>query len=96
MEPPLTAIGAGKAGPFTSLAGVLSYTEICLNLMDEEWTEVDDISGPYAYGNDTWVGYDNVNSTQAKAMYILDKGLGGAMMWDLSFDDFNVSVPITP
>ena len=91
MSPPLPATGAGPAGPMTNEAGSLSYTEICLNIRNKGWTEVDDSEGPYAYGDNTWVGYDTVKSARAKTNYILNKGLGGAMIWDLSSDDFSVS-----
>lgn len=89
--PPVPASGAGNAGPMTQEAGVLSYTEICLNVKNNGWTEVDDASGPYAYNSNQWAGYDTVRSAKEKAQYVLDKGLGGAMIWELSFDDFKVS-----
>lgn len=90
MKPPVAANGAGAAGPMTNARGSLSYTEICLNLKNKGWTEVDDDNGPYAYGDSQWVGYDTVKTTKLKTQYVLDKGLGGAMIWELSSDDFNV------
>ena len=44
--------------------------------------------GPYAYKDDQWVGYDNVESIKYKMEYIKKKGLGGALVWDTSTDDF--------
>jgi chitinase len=52
--------------------------------------QVDDPNGPYAYGEGVWVGYDTTEQAGRKAKYIMDNGLGGAMFWDLSTDDFNV------
>jgi chitinase len=52
--------------------------------------QVDDPNGPYAYGQGVWVGYDTPEQAGRKAKYIMDNGLGGAMFWDLSTDDFNV------
>ena len=54
--------------------------------------EIDDPEGPYAYSKDktTWIGYDTIGSAADKANYIIDRGLGGAMIWDLTQDDFSV------
>ena len=43
----------------------------------------------YVYSPSTkiWIAYDDVNSVTAKANYILSKGLGGSMAWELSGDD---------
>ena len=92
MGPPLTANGAGAAGPMSMQKGILSYNEICLNIQNKGWTEVDDMNGPYAFGHNQWIGYDTIKSTQMKTQYVLDRGLGGAMIWELSSDDFNVCI----
>ena len=44
--------------------------------------------GPYAYKGNQWVGYDTPKSAKNKANYIVAEGLGGAMIWDYSTDDF--------
>ena len=47
--------------------------------------------GPYAVSPSCprmWVGYDDPNMVAVKSKYILSKNLGGAMLWDISFDDF--------
>ena len=44
--------------------------------------------GPYAYKGNQWVGYDTPKSAKNKASYIVEKGLGGGMIWDYSTDDF--------
>ncbi|MCY1044196.1 glycosyl hydrolase family 18 protein [Corallococcus sp. bb12-1] len=43
----------------------------------------------YVYSPTTkvWVAYDDAQSVTAKSDYILSKGLGGAMFWELSGDD---------
>ena len=62
-----------------------------MNVKNSGWTSVEDLqSGPYAYNGNQWVGYDTIGSAKAKADYVKDKGLGGAMFWDLATDDFNV------
>lgn len=46
--------------------------------------------GPYAYSSQLqiWVGYDDPTFSVVKSNYIIAKGLGGAMLWDISHDDF--------
>ncbi|QSQ27432.1 glycosyl hydrolase [Pyxidicoccus parkwayensis] len=43
----------------------------------------------YVYNPSTriWIAYDDTQSMGAKSDYILSKGLGGAMFWELSGDD---------
>ena len=45
--------------------------------------------GPYAYRDNQWVGYDDVDSIRRKSQYIRDMNLGGGMIWALDLDDFN-------
>lgn len=45
--------------------------------------------GPYAYNGNQWVSYDDPEMARKKAAYIKGKGLAGAMVWSLDFDDFN-------
>ncbi len=41
---------------------------------------------PYVFDGTTWIGYDDVQSIQAKAEYAVEKGLGGVMFWEFSGD----------
>lgn len=36
-----------------------------------------------------WVGFEDVRSIEVKAKYIIEKKLGGGMLWALDFDDFS-------
>ena len=83
--------GAGTPGKFTREKGFLSYYEICTKILKDGWTKKwsDEQKVPYAYGDNEWVGYEDVNSLRIKARYILDKDLAGAMFWSLSLDDFS-------
>ncbi len=38
-------------------------------------------------GKGTFYSYDNETSVFVKGLYIRERGLGGAMFWDLSGDD---------
>ncbi|XP_021959289.1 probable chitinase 10 [Folsomia candida] len=81
--------GAGNSGRYTNAAGTLAYYEICAN---SGWTVVQDSEGkmgPYAYSGNQWVSYDDPAFARKKVAYLKSKGLGGAMVWSLDFDDFN-------
>jgi hypothetical protein len=76
-----------------------AYFEICEKLKDNSWKYVwnDQQEVPYAYSNEVftapsapleWVGFDDVRSIEVKVKYIMNKGLGGAMLWALDMDDF--------
>lgn len=72
---------------------------MCEKLLTENWKYVwnDQQKVPYAYSNELfsstsgpleWVGFDDVRSIEAKSKYIMDRKLGGAMIWSLDMDDF--------
>merc|ERR1712106_927658 len=84
------AKSGGKAGPATRAKGFLAYHEICQNIKNG-WTVVKDDAkrmGPYAYKDDQWVGFDDVDMIRQKSQYVRDMGLGGGMVWALDLDDF--------
>ncbi|CAH1799438.1 unnamed protein product, partial [Owenia fusiformis] len=91
-----TAIGAPTAtwgalvGPYTAEGGFLSYYEVCAKIK-AGWTYVYDAQreDPCAYSGSNWVGYSDKYSVAKKAEFIIDKGLGGAMIWALDLDNFN-------
>jgi GH18 family chitinase len=45
---------------------------------------------PYAYSTKTglWVTYDNEKSLGYKVSYLIEKELGGAMVWAVDLDKF--------
>ncbi|KAJ9590785.1 hypothetical protein L9F63_016171 [Diploptera punctata] len=79
--------GAGTAGQFTQEPGLLSYLEYCSS---SNWEVVhsDDPLYTYAYKGNQWISYDDEAVLEAKAQYVLDKGLAGIMMYSLESDDF--------
>lgn len=95
--PPVPAFGSGPPGKYTSYS-FMSYLEICLAIVNEGWQTYQEshqtvgTKGPYAVSpgkqNRTWVGYDDPTIAAIKSEYILSKGLGGAAVWDVSYDDF--------
>ncbi|XP_055346364.1 uncharacterized protein LOC129593893 [Paramacrobiotus metropolitanus] len=84
------AVGGGEPGPFTREPGFLSYFEVCSLLMDKTWTVVIDPEErtPYAYKEDQWIGYDDIDSIIKKTVIVREWGLGGVMVWSVDMDDF--------
>lgn len=86
-------IGPGEAGNFTRSKGFMAYYEICELTANEAngWIVIRDREGrmgPYAYHDNQWVSYDDVDDVRRKAQYIKKMGLGGGMIWALDLDDF--------
>ncbi|KAI8496460.1 Endochitinase 1 [Branchiostoma belcheri] len=82
-------IGRGPAQTYTQEAGIMSYYEICQMLNTggrRVWNEETKLL--YAYKDNLWVGYDDETSIRAKVAWLRNRGLGGAMVWSLDFDDF--------
>lgn len=82
---------AGTTGPGTWEAGMLDYKDIAANyLTNSGYVKYYDASAqvPYLYNAATgvFVTYDDAASVQAKAAWAVSKGLGGAMLWELSAD----------
>lgn len=70
--------------------GVLSYKEIeqsYLPTYSRHWD--DQAKVPWLYNQKTkiMISYEDAESLTAKAEYVIDKGLGGMMFWDLAQDD---------
>jgi chitinase len=70
-------------------SGMIQYK----TLVDKNYTAVPvtisgKLSGVYAYDarQNIFVSYDNAESAKAKAQYVLDNHLAGAMFWALRFD----------
>lgn len=82
------ATGPGAPGPYTKEKGILVYFEVC------SWKgkqRIEDQKVPYVSQGNQWVGFDDRESFRAKAAYVKQKGLGGAMVWILDGDDFKGS-----
>jgi chitinase len=89
---------AGPAGPATQVPGVLAYYEILAQLANgnlvKQWDNA--TLTPYAYSSQTgeWVSYDDTDSLAYKVSYVLEQGLGGAMVWSIDDDDFSNGFPL--
>ncbi|CAF1039913.1 unnamed protein product [Rotaria sordida] len=87
----LLSSGPGERGKYTREYGFIAYYEICEKLNSGQWTsEYDDIQkSMYAYDEDTWVSYDNIQTISIRANYVIEQNLGGVMIWAADLDDFS-------
>lgn len=84
------ATGPGEEGPFTKMAGRLSYNEI---VSDKEWViEWDDWKKvPVAHKVWQWTSFENTKSIEIKCNYAKAKKLSGVMIYSIDYDDINGS-----
>lgn len=79
----------GEKGKLTEEEGMLGYNEICqiINVgWHIQWDETAQV--PFAYKEDQWITYDDKKSIQKKLDFLVEKKLGGAMVWSIDTDDF--------
>ncbi|CAG9825623.1 unnamed protein product [Phaedon cochleariae] len=93
QDPSQTGIGApvgevGRPGPFTKEDGFLAYYEVLDTYKYVDYTIVSVDGTNYAYLDDEWLTYENVETVKLKTQYALDLNLGGIMLWSLDTDDF--------
>ncbi len=78
---------AEGAGPGTKEAGVLDYSDIVNRFeprMRKFFHPIAQV--PWLYGDGIFITYDDPHSASLKALYALEKGLGGVAIWELSCD----------
>ncbi|GKS11612.1 hypothetical protein YDYSY3_26120 [Paenibacillus chitinolyticus] len=79
--------GLGQAA--TGSGSTPTYNEIlekynAANGYTRYWDDA--AKAPYLFDGSTWLSYDDPESIKAKAQYVQDQGLGGAMFWEYSMD----------
>ncbi len=82
---------AGSPGKYSGEAGFVNFYEIC-EFIQNGWSVTVDKSGamgPYAQNTKEWVGYDDIDMIIRKTKYVMNKNLGGIMLWEIGSDDFN-------
>nr|CBM69270.1 venom protein Ci-45 [Chelonus inanitus] len=84
------ATSPGTAGPYTREAGMLGYNEICEMHKANDWEIHQDKERgvPYAVKGNQWVSFDDISAIIAKAKFVKQENLGGAMIWSIETDDF--------
>ncbi|XP_021340962.1 acidic mammalian chitinase-like [Mizuhopecten yessoensis] len=89
-----SGIGSPTTGPAnatnaTQSSGIRGYFEVCKSIEDGSGTSSRDEDAPYLLKDSTWIGYDDVESIEEKAKWIVEEGYGGAAIYTLGDDDFN-------
>ncbi|XP_059054390.1 probable chitinase 10 [Achroia grisella] len=87
----IPAITGGEPGEYTQAKGFLAYYEICDRIRHSGWQLVKDPyqrMGPYAYKDDQWVSFDDIDIIKKKVNFIKSLNLAGGMVWALDLDDF--------
>ncbi|KAG7175704.1 Chitotriosidase-1-like 6, partial [Homarus americanus] len=67
-----------------------SYPQACTMMAAGNWTveRDEDLTGPYAFFNDSWIAFDDPISVKIKSKYVLLRGLAGASLHDLDQEDW--------
>ncbi|CAH1264045.1 CHIT1 [Branchiostoma lanceolatum] len=84
--------GLGRGQTYTRQDGFLAYYEVC-ELLQTGGVRVWDQTNMalYMYRDNYWAAYDDALTIQMKVDWLKNRGLGGAMVWALDFDDFSGS-----
>jgi chitinase len=85
--------GAGHAGPYTQVAGKLSYYELCTAIKENpsEWTLRRDQpnTAVYVFNSRDWVSFEDSVTCEAKARNATSMGYGGVVAYAISNEDFH-------
>lgn len=97
--PPAPANGPGITGESFAngnYPGVLAYGDVCKTITNgyQVFRDSKNYTGPYAVspatsGQQSWIGYDDPAMAIVKSKYVIDNGLRGINLDELSLDDFN-------
>ncbi|CAG2103675.1 unnamed protein product [Medioppia subpectinata] len=70
---------------------IISHSKICAVRDSSNWTLVreKDLTAPYIYYKDKWIGFDDEISIKLKAKYAVLRQLGGLALWSLNDDDYS-------
>lgn len=74
----------------TREAGTYDYADLAANHVSEatrHWHETAQVPWLYDPATGVMISYDDPESLAAKAAYVVDNGLGGIMIWELSTDN---------
>lgn len=73
--------------------GFVTYSDVCWFKLNNYYVETvfDEPScSPYMYSVFEWFSYENERSIECKSRWIRDAQFGGAMVFSLNSDDFNL------
>ncbi|XP_078402656.1 acidic mammalian chitinase-like [Cetorhinus maximus] len=83
------AVGPGPAGIYTKDPGYWAYYEICDFLKNAKSKMIKEQKVPYASNGRVWLGYDDMNSFEAKVQWLKFNKFGGAFVWSIDLDDLH-------
>ena len=63
------------------------YSQFCRIVSGWNITRDESLT-PYAYHENNWVTYDDINSLEIKTRFAMDMGLAGMHVWPVDLDDF--------
>uniref|UniRef100_T1KVX2 Chitinase n=1 Tax=Tetranychus urticae TaxID=32264 RepID=T1KVX2_TETUR len=68
---------------------IISHSKICAVRDNSNWTMIreKDLTAPYIYFKDKWIGFDDEISLKLKTKYSILRGLGGIALWSVNDDD---------
>ncbi|KAL3180365.1 hypothetical protein MRX96_008931 [Rhipicephalus microplus] len=79
---------ASPWGKLPKEGGYITYPEVCQVIADGGKRIFDKQSKvPYVVNKKHWISYDDINSVELKARWILSEGYGGIMTFSLNCDD---------
>ncbi|ERN08436.1 hypothetical protein AMTRI_Chr12g237290 [Amborella trichopoda] len=93
-DPNVHGIGAPAVGVGPGDTGVLTYTEVVQFKSANNGTVVYDRTtvSTYLYAGDSWVGYDDAQSTVGKIRFAITRHIRGYFFWAVSYDqDWEIS-----
>jgi chitinase len=80
-------------GTYTPDSGILSYKDIVENYLPTygppAWNDTAKASSLYSAPDRLWISTNLDQDVFAKVAYVVDKGLGGLMLWELGSDTIN-------
>ncbi|XP_046820279.1 mucin-19-like isoform X2 [Vespa crabro] len=67
---------------------VIDRKEFCESMDDGEWTieRDEDLTGPYAFKNKTWIAFEDKISAGIKGKYVILRDLAGLGIWEIEND----------
>lgn len=78
--------GPGEPGPYTKVAGFLSYNEIAAGLASNDWEEISTSEGTYSVHGDQWASYVSMGEARDAGAAVQRSGARGAALWALDLD----------
>jgi len=87
----LTSANENGLNATTNSRLIDDFYKICSRVKNYDWIVVHKPDGSYAYSDNQWISYHDVEDVQCRAEYIVKNNLGGGSFLILNDDDFEGS-----